>query len=140
MLSQMHAFFIGFSFLPPMIQVFVPIMMPTGQGTSLIVVLSLDNSFCKVMHIFLGEVKSKPLFLDPILKLSVMLQLTPLHNSYSWTLLKDMGVHTSANTLIYCDNQIVTQIAHNDHVFHEQTKHIKIDYHLICHYLPHGFL
>ena len=33
-------------------------------------------------------------------------------------LLKDLGVSTSSATLLYCDNQSVIHIAHND-VFHE---------------------
>src|SRR3954468_19654914 len=47
-------------------------------------------------------------------------------------LLEDMGVSLSHPTPMYCDNQSSIQIAHNS-VFHEQTKHIEIDYHLIRH-------
>ena len=35
---------------------------------------------------------------------------------------KDLGVSTSFATPLYCDNQSVIHIAHND-VFHEWTKH-----------------
>ncbi|GAV90077.1 hypothetical protein CFOL_v3_33486 [Cephalotus follicularis] len=54
-------------------------------------------------------------------------------------LLQDMGVSQSTSTPIYCDNQSAIQIAHND-VFHERTKHIEIDYHLVRHHLQHGIL
>ncbi|XP_065627419.1 uncharacterized protein LOC136066661 [Quercus suber] len=54
-------------------------------------------------------------------------------------LLKDLGVSTSSATPFYCDNQSAIHIAHND-VFHEQTKHIKIDCHFIRSHLVHGTL
>ena len=54
-------------------------------------------------------------------------------------LLKDLGVFTSSATPLYCDNQSVIRITHND-VFHEQIKHIKIDCHFIRYHLIHGAL
>ena len=54
-------------------------------------------------------------------------------------LLKDLGVSTSSATPLYCDNQSVIHIAHND-VFHEWTKHIEIDCHFIQYHLVHGAL
>ena len=54
-------------------------------------------------------------------------------------LLKDLGVSTSSTTPLYCDNQSVIHIAHND-VFHERTKHIEINYHFIRYHLVHGAL
>ena len=54
-------------------------------------------------------------------------------------LLKDLGVSTSFVTPLYCDNQSVIHIAHND-VFHERTKHIEIDCHFIRYHLVHGAL
>ena len=52
-------------------------------------------------------------------------------------LLKGLGVSTSSATPLYCDNQSVIHIAHND-VFHERTKHIEINCHFICYHLVHG--
>ena len=52
-------------------------------------------------------------------------------------LLKDLGVSTSSATPLYCDNQSVIYIAHND-IFHERIKHIKIDCHFIRYYFVHG--
>ena len=54
-------------------------------------------------------------------------------------LLKDLGASTSSATPLYCDNQSVIHIAHND-VFHERTKHIKIDCHFIRYHFVHGAL
>ena len=52
-------------------------------------------------------------------------------------LLADMGVFLSHPTPMYCDNQSSIQIAHNL-IFHEQTRHIKIDCYLTRHHLKHG--
>jgi hypothetical protein len=52
-------------------------------------------------------------------------------------LLADMRVSLSHLTLMYCDNQSSIQIAHNL-FFHEWTKHIKIDCHLIRRHFKHG--
>uniref|UniRef100_A0A2N9HZ71 CCHC-type domain-containing protein n=2 Tax=Fagus sylvatica TaxID=28930 RepID=A0A2N9HZ71_FAGSY len=54
-------------------------------------------------------------------------------------LLEDMGVTHSSPTVIHCDNHSAIQIAHND-VFHERTKHIEIDCHLVRHHLSAGIL
>ena len=54
-------------------------------------------------------------------------------------LLKDLNVSTSSTTPLYCDNESAIHITHND-VFHEWTKHIKIDCHFICYHLVHGAL
>ena len=54
-------------------------------------------------------------------------------------LLKYLGVSTSSATPLYCDNQSVIHIAHND-VFHERTKHIEIDCYFIRYHLVHGAL
>uniref|UniRef100_A0A2N9I7J4 Uncharacterized protein n=1 Tax=Fagus sylvatica TaxID=28930 RepID=A0A2N9I7J4_FAGSY len=54
-------------------------------------------------------------------------------------LLQDLGVSTSSATPIYCDNRSAIQIARND-VFHERTKHIEIDCHLVRHHLLQGSL
>jgi hypothetical protein len=54
-------------------------------------------------------------------------------------LLEDMGLTDSSPTVIHCDNRSAIQIAHND-VFHERTKHIEIDCHLVRHHLSAGIL
>uniref|UniRef100_A0A2N9IIQ3 CCHC-type domain-containing protein n=1 Tax=Fagus sylvatica TaxID=28930 RepID=A0A2N9IIQ3_FAGSY len=54
-------------------------------------------------------------------------------------LLEDMGLTHSSPTIIHCDNRSAIQIAHND-VFHERTKHIEIDCHLVRHHLSAGIL
>ena len=54
-------------------------------------------------------------------------------------LLTNLGVSTSSATPLYCDNQSAIHIAHND-VFHERTKHIKIDCHFIRYHPVYGAL
>uniref|UniRef100_A0A2N9FPE1 Integrase catalytic domain-containing protein n=1 Tax=Fagus sylvatica TaxID=28930 RepID=A0A2N9FPE1_FAGSY len=54
-------------------------------------------------------------------------------------LLEDMGLTHSSPTVIHCDNRSAIQIVHND-IFHERTKHIEIDCHLVCHHLSTGIL
>ena len=54
-------------------------------------------------------------------------------------LLEDMGLTHSSSTVIHCDNRNAIQIMHND-VFHECTKHIEIDCHLVRHHLSASIL
>ena len=54
-------------------------------------------------------------------------------------LLEDMSLTHFSLTVIHCDNCSAIQIAHND-VFHERTKHIEIDCHLVRHHLFAGIL
>ena len=54
-------------------------------------------------------------------------------------LLKDLGVSTFSATLLYCDNQSVIHITHND-IFYERIKHIEIDCHFIRYHIIHGAL
>jgi hypothetical protein len=50
-----------------------------------------------------------------------------------------MGVSLSSATPVYLDIRSAIQIAHND-VFHERSKHIKIDYHFVRQHLLQGSL
>lgn len=49
-------------------------------------------------------------------------------------LLQELGVPFTSATPLYCDNRSAIQIVHNN-IFHEQTKYIEIDCHLVCHHL-----
>ena len=52
-------------------------------------------------------------------------------------LLEDLGVIHSRATILCCDNRSAILIAHND-VFHDRTKHIKIDCHFIRQHVVRG--
>jgi hypothetical protein len=52
-------------------------------------------------------------------------------------LLQDLGVKRTKPPVLYCDNQSVIHIAAN-HVFHERTKHLKIDCHFVIEKLQQG--
>ncbi|PNY14773.1 glutamate receptor-like protein [Trifolium pratense] len=54
-----------------------------------------------------------------------------------WWLLNDIAVTQSSATMLHCDNRSAIQISHND-VFHERTKHIEIDCHLVRHHVTNG--
>ena len=54
-------------------------------------------------------------------------------------LLKDLGIEFNRPNLLVCDNQAVLHIAANP-VFHERTKHIKIDCHVVREKIQNGFL
>jgi hypothetical protein len=46
------------------------------------------------------------------------------------SLLRDLGIDIPTPMQMFCDNQAAIFIA-NNHVFHERTKHIKVDCHFI---------
>lgn len=54
-------------------------------------------------------------------------------------LLKDLGVEQEGPALLYCDNQAALHIAANQ-VYHERTKHIKLDCHFVREKIQNGQL
>ncbi|CAM8956689.1 unnamed protein product [Rhodiola kirilowii] len=54
-------------------------------------------------------------------------------------LLGDLGVEVSHLIPMHCDNKAAIHIAHNP-VFHEQTKHIEIDCHLVRSHVLSSFI
>ncbi|CAM8987559.1 unnamed protein product [Rhodiola kirilowii] len=54
-------------------------------------------------------------------------------------LIGDMGVPVSSAIHLYCDNKVAIHIAHNP-VFHERTKHVKLDCHLVRSHVVSKFI
>ncbi|CAL0331564.1 unnamed protein product [Lupinus luteus] len=54
-------------------------------------------------------------------------------------LLKDIGLSPSKPISLYCDNQSAFHIASNP-IYHERTKHIEIDCHVVCEKIYSGLI
>ncbi|CAM8879336.1 unnamed protein product [Rhodiola kirilowii] len=54
-------------------------------------------------------------------------------------LIADMGVPVMQSILLHCDNKAALHIAHNP-VFHERTKHVELDCHLVRAHVTSKFI
>lgn len=54
-------------------------------------------------------------------------------------LLQDLQIEHNQPINIFCDNSSIIHIT-NDLVFHERTKHIEMDYHIICDKVHHKII
>jgi len=54
-------------------------------------------------------------------------------------LLRDLHINPQATTILFCDNKFVLHLTVNP-VFHECSKHIKIDYHVVKEKVRDGVL
>lgn len=106
--------------------------MPTRPDAE-ILAYPLQAGVCIwVNHSSLGNAKSKKGSPDLPLNPNIVPCLLPIPKSFGFVsgLLADLGFpHTSA-TPLHADNTSSIRITKNP-VFHEQTKHIEVDYHFI---------
>src|SRR3954467_714690 len=72
---------------------------------------------------YLGGAKDKKLSLDPVLKLNIVLWLTP---PWLCEFLSDIGISIKTPIPMHYDNKSAIAIASNP-VFHNHTKHIDVD-------------
>jgi hypothetical protein len=59
--------------------------------------------------------------------------------TWLFSLLRDFHIDHSHPVLLFCNSKAALHIAANP-IFHERTKHIDIDYHLVCDKIQQGLL
>ncbi|KAL0347878.1 UNVERIFIED_CONTAM: Retrovirus-related Pol polyprotein from transposon RE1 [Sesamum calycinum] len=120
--------------------------MPLSLGSTRIGLLALilgalflATAFSWVILLFPGKPRSKPPSLAPL----------PRQNTEAWVLLCELlwvsyilgefGIPLVTPIPFHCDNKAAIHITENP-VFHERTKHLDIDCHLVRDQFKHGFI
>ena len=111
-----------------------------GQHVPLPDALFLDILFSQAPLWLLGSLRNKPLFHGLLLRLSVA-PWHPWHVNYNGfnTFFQDLYFFVPTPYTAFCDNNYAIHIAKNP-TFHERTKHIEIDCHIIRQKLVDGLI
>ena len=90
----------------------------------------LDFAFFLVSHVYLGSIRSSPMWPHLVMNLSTgWFSQLPL-SVWLRRLMADLGVGQQFSTTIFTDSQSALAVSRNL-VFHARTKHIEVQYHYV---------
>uniref|UniRef100_A0A2N9GUF1 Reverse transcriptase Ty1/copia-type domain-containing protein n=1 Tax=Fagus sylvatica TaxID=28930 RepID=A0A2N9GUF1_FAGSY len=118
----------------------MPHLDATGPNVGTLEDQSLDTAYYLGNHSSLGRPRNKQLSLVHQLKAEYRsMATTCCEVTWLKQLLTDLNVSHSQPVQLYCDNKAAIHIASNP-VFHERTKHIEIDCHVVREKLQNGLI